>query len=200
MCSPDGAAALAPASETAGPPRPTFYAAGTVLPWRKMSQERFVARIRWQADADPTWEIETAHGGFETAEDAALFANGFLEAAADELRLDAGRLFLTLTDHSSIELSSEAVQIWRLRDDGTDCQVADDRDFERVLISIDRLSAMGFDGGFTQIKYGVANSAGAQVNVVLRLNEMGNLSVTVETALPGRADDASFAFGIIPRA
>ena len=69
-----------------------------------------------------------------------------------------------------------------------------------MLISIDRLSAMGFDGGFTQIEYGVANSIGAQVNVVLRLNETGNLSVTVEAAVPGPADDASFTFGIIPRA
>jgi hypothetical protein len=165
-----------------------------------MSQERFVARIRWQADADPTWEIETAHGGFETAEDAALFANGFLEAGADELRLESGGLVLTLTDRSSSELPADAVQIWRLRDDGTDCQVADDQDFERVRISIERLSAMGFDGGFTQLKYGVTDSAGAQVNVVLGLNETGNLSVTVESAPAGPGEDASFAFGIIPRA
>jgi hypothetical protein len=27
-----------------------------------MSHERFTARIRWQADADPTWEVETSHG------------------------------------------------------------------------------------------------------------------------------------------
>lgn len=165
-----------------------------------MSEERFVARIRWQADADPTWEIETAHGGFETAEDAALFANGFLEAGADELRLDSGRLLLTLTDHTSIELPAETVQIWRLHDDGADCQVADDQDFERAPISIERLSAMGFDGGFTQIKYGVTDAAGVQVDVVLGLNETGNLSVTVGTALSGPREDASFAFGIIPRA
>lgn len=165
-----------------------------------MSEERFVARIRWQADADPTWEIETTHGGFETAEDAALFANGFLEAGADELRLESGRLLLTLADRSSSELSAEALQIWRLRDDGADCQIADDDDFERVPISVERLSAMGFDGGFTQIKYGVTDAAGVQVDVVLGLNETGNLSVTVEATPPGPGEDASFAFGIIPRA
>lgn len=165
-----------------------------------MSEERFVARIRWQADADPIWEVETSHGGFETAEDAALFANGFLEAGADELRLESGRLLLTLTDRSLSELPPDAVQIWRLRDDGMDYQVADDQDFERVPISIERLSAMGFDGGFTQIKYGVTDAAGSQVNVVLRLNEIGSLSVTVEGTSPEQSEDASFAFGIIPRA
>ena len=131
-----------------------------------MAKERFTARIRWQADVDPTWELETAHPGFETAEDAALFANGFLEAGADTLRLESGRLYLTLTDHSSAELPVDAVQIWRLPDDGAECQVADDRDFERVPLSIERLSAMGFDGGFTQIKYGVTDTMGAQVNVL----------------------------------
>jgi len=133
-----------------------------------MAKERFTARIRWQADVDPTWELETAHPGFETAEDAALFANGFLEAGADTLRLESGRLYLTLTDHSSAELPVDAVQIWRLPDDGAECQVADDRDFERVPLPIERLSAMGFDGGFTQIKYGVTDTMGAQVNVGAR--------------------------------
>jgi len=165
-----------------------------------MSQQYFTARIRWQADADPTWEIETAHEGFETAEDAALFANGFLDSGADELRLDAGRLLLTLTDHSTIELPSTAIQIWRLPDDGSDLQVADDMDFEKMSLSIERLSAMGFDGGFTQIKYGVTDAAGIQVNVVLRLNETGNLSVTVEAPPEDLPDPASFAFGIITRA
>jgi hypothetical protein len=134
------------------------------------------------------------------AEDAALFANGFLEAGADTLRLESGRLYLTLTDHSSAELPVDAVQIWRLPDDGAECQVADDRDFERVPLSIERLSAMGFDGGFTQIKYGVTDTMGAQVNVVLGLNETGNLSVTVEAAPSDLVEGASFAFGIIPRA
>ena len=165
-----------------------------------MSQERFAALIRWQADADPSWEIETAHSGFGSPEDAALFANGFLDAGADELRLEGGRLYLTLSDHTCTEVPPDSVQVWRLRDDGTECQVADDLDFERASISIDRLSAMGFDGGFTQLKYGVTDAAGAQVNVVLRLNETGNLTVTVQATPRAAPEDASFAFGIIPRA
>jgi hypothetical protein len=165
-----------------------------------MSEQRFTARIRWQADVDPTWEMETSHPGFETAEDAALFANGFLEAGADELRLESGRLILTLTDGTSVEPPADAVQIWRLPDDGTDCQIADDADFERTTISIERLSAMGFDGGFTQIKYGVTDGTGAQVDVAVELNETGNLSVTVEAPAPDSVEHASLAFGIIPRA
>jgi hypothetical protein len=165
-----------------------------------MSQERFTARIRWQADVDPSWELETAHPGFETAEDAALFANGFLEAGADELRLESGRLILTFTDCSSVEFPSDSAQIWCLPDDGTDCQVADDADFERASISIEHLSAMGFDGGFTQIKYGVTDVTGAQVDVAVELNETGNLSVTVESPSRDSAEEASFAFAILPRA
>lgn len=166
----------------------------------RTSQQRFVARIRWQADADPSWEIETSHGGFDTAEDAALFANGFLEAGADELRLESGRLLMTLTDGSCVELPADTAQIWRLPDDGNDCQVADDGDFERASISIDGLSAMGFDGGFTQIKYGVTDPAGGQVNVAIALDETGNLSVTVEAPRGEPPEDASFSFGIIARA
>jgi hypothetical protein len=165
-----------------------------------MSQERFTARIRWQADADPTWEVETLHEGFETAEDAALFANGFLDAGADELRLESGHLFLTLTDHSTSELSDTAVEVWRLLDDGGEYQIADDADFERAPVTIERLSAMGFDGGLTQIKYGVTNAAGMQVDVAIALNETGNLSVTVQARQDGAAEDASFAFGVIARA
>jgi hypothetical protein len=165
-----------------------------------LSQDRFTARIRWQADADPTCEIETSHAGFETAEDAALFANGFLDAGADELRLESGHLFLTLTDRSTIELRQVTIDVWRLPDDGGDYQVADDNDFARTPITIERLSAMGFDGGFTQIKYGVTAAAGAQVDVSIALNETGNLTVTVETRPTEPTDGASFAFGVIARA
>jgi hypothetical protein len=38
------------------------------------------------------------------------------------------------------------------------------------------------------------------VNVVLGLNETGNLSVTVDAVPAESGEDASFAFGIIPRA
>jgi hypothetical protein len=165
-----------------------------------MPGQAFTAHIRWQADVDPGWEIETLHSGFDTAEDAALFANGFLEPGADELRLDCGHLSLTLTDHSSIDLVEEAIRIWRLPDSGEDFQVADDSDFQQISMTLAQLSALGFDGGFVQIKYGVTDTAGAQVQVALTLNETGNLSVTVEEASPEPMEEASFAFGIIPRA
>lgn len=165
-----------------------------------MPPHTFTAHIRWQADVDPTWEIETLHGGFETAEDAALFANGFLEAGADELRLRSGHLSLALTDQSSVELGEGVVQIWRLPESDDELQVADDVDFQRVSMTLPQLSALGFDGGFVQIKYGVTDSDGAQVQVAVTLNETGNLSVTVDEPGDGSMDDASFAFGIVPRA
>ena len=165
-----------------------------------MPPQTFTAHIRWQADVDPSWEIETQHVGFETAEDAALFANGFLEAGADELRLRSGHLSLALTDRSSVELGEGVVQIWRLPESDDELQVADDVDFQRVSMTLPQLSALGFDGGFVQIKYGVTGSGGAQVQVAVTLNETGNLSVTVDEPGDGSMDDASFAFGIIPRA
>jgi hypothetical protein len=166
-----------------------------------MPQPPFTARIRWQADADPSWEIETLHPGFETAEDAALFANGFLEAGAEELRLEGSRLLLSLADRTVQELSADSIQVWRLPESAEDVRVADDADFQRVILSPEQLSALGFDGGFMQVKYGVSDAAGAQVVVVIETNEIGNLSVTVEEL---RGDEAiaagaSFALGIIAR-
>jgi hypothetical protein len=163
-----------------------------------------MARLRWQADADACWELETTHGGFATPEDAALFANGFAEAGADELRLDSGRLVLTLTDGSSVELPPDAVEIWRIPDDGHEHQVADDADFARVSLSLAELSTGGLDGGFIQIKYGVTTSAGEQIDVAISLDETGLLSLTVEERSAHDVDqedsDASFTLGIIPRA
>jgi hypothetical protein len=166
-----------------------------------MPQPPFTARIRWQADADPSWEIETLHPGFETAEDAALFANGFLEAGAEELRLEGSRLLLSLADRTVQELSTDSIQVWRLPESAEDIRVADDADFQRVNVSLDQLSALGFDGGFMQIKYGVSDASGSQVVVVIETNEIGNLSVTVEEPRDdGTAGaDASFALGIVAR-
>lgn len=165
-----------------------------------MSRQVFTAHIRWQADVDPGWEIETSHPGFQSAEDAALFANGFLEAGADELRLASGRLSLSLTDRSSIDLPEDAVQVWRLPQSAEDIQIADDADFHLVSMNLSQLSALGFDGGFVQIKYGVTDAAGTQVQVGLSVNETGNLSVTVDETRDEMPEAASFVFGIIPRA
>jgi hypothetical protein len=37
-----------------------------------MSSDSFTPRIRWQADADPAWELETSHDGFVNPEEAAF--------------------------------------------------------------------------------------------------------------------------------
>jgi hypothetical protein len=168
-----------------------------------MSSDSFTARIRWQADADPAWELETSHGGFANPEQAALFANGFTNRAADELRLDDGRVCMTLTDGSTFELAAEIVQVWRLPEDCAEGEehypVADDWDFHRVAISFDELSALGLDGGFAQIKYGVVDPNGTGVDVAIALDATGLLTVTVNEKADETLQDASFALGIIPR-
>lgn len=166
-----------------------------------MPSRSFIARLRWQADADACWELETTHGGFATPEDAALLANGFAEAGADELRLESGRLILTLTDGSRVELRPDAVQIWRLPDDGQEHQVADDAELTRLGLSLAELSDNGLDGGFTQIKYGVTSSVGEPIDVAITLDETGLLSLTVEERAADDSDrEASFTLGIIPKA
>jgi len=112
-----------------------------------MSSDSFTARIRWQADADPAWELETSHDGFVNPEEAAFFANGLTNPAAVELRLDDGRVWLTLIDGSTFELAADVVQVWRLPEDGVEGEdhypVADDSDFRRVTMTFDELSAIG---------------------------------------------------------
>jgi hypothetical protein len=163
--------------------------------------DRFTARLRWQADADPCWELETAHSGFTTPEDAALFANGFAAAGADDLRLLAGRLVMTLTDGTMLDLHPDAVQIWHLPDDGQEHQVADDGDFRRSLLTLAELSEAGLDGGFNQIKYGVTTLTGEPVDVAINLDDTGVLSLTVEErAADEVTQEASFILGIIPKA
>ena len=61
----------------------------------------FAARIRWQAVSDPALELETHHPGFDSAEDAALFANGIDARSAAGLALEGGVLRLRLTDGAS---------------------------------------------------------------------------------------------------
>ena len=166
-----------------------------------MSSDFFTARIRWQADTDPAWELETSHGGFVNPEQAALFANGFADTAADELRLVSGRLLMTLTDGTTLDLEPGAVQVWRLPENGEEPRVADDADFQRVSMTFDQLSSLGLDGGFVQIKYGVLDPTGNGIDVAIALDETGLLTVTVEeTGVDEMAEDASFTLGIIPRA
>ena len=169
-----------------------------------MSSDSFTARIRWQADADPAWELETSHDGFADPEEAAFFANGLTNRAAVELRLEEGRVWLTLIDGSTFELAADVVQVWRLPEDGMEGEehypVADDSDFYRVAMTFDELSAIGLDGGFAQIKYGVVDPNGAEVDVAISLDETGLLTVTVnEKTADELAQDASFVLGIIAR-
>jgi hypothetical protein len=165
-----------------------------------MTPRPFSARIRWQSDADPCYELETHHPGFATADDAALFANGFSAAGADELRLSDGALVLTLTDGSQVELPLEVVQVWRLQDDGQEIQVADDIDFQLAAVTFEELSSQGLDGGFVQVKYGVLDPDNEPLDVAVYLDETGLLGVTVHARGQDEGGEASFALGVITRA
>jgi hypothetical protein len=164
-----------------------------------MSTTQFTARIRWQCDANPCFELETRHTGFATAEEAALFANGFSEAAAAELQLARGQVLFTRVDGSESELERDAITVWHLPDDGQDFQVADDEDFEVVPLSFAAMSAMGLDGGFLQIKYGVLGRSQEVVDVAVEINETGLPEVTVHESDEDVGEAASFSFSIIAR-
>lgn len=164
-----------------------------------MTTGEFTARIRWQSEMNPCFELETRHRGFSTAEDAALFANGFSDAGALDLRLARGRLTLVLTDGAESELEPESVQVWELPDDGQEYQVADDSAFELVPRTPAELSARGLDGGFVQLKYGVLAPDHSIVDVAVDVDETGLPEVTVHEPAGDDTEVASFSLGIIVR-
>ncbi len=164
-----------------------------------MSTAQFSARIRWQSEIDPCFELETRHGGFPGAEEAALFANGFSEAAALDLRLTTGRLVLSLTNGSEIELQQDSVQVWELPDSGEEYQVADDSQFQLVPLTLNQVSGRGLDGGFVALKYGVLGPDQAIADVTVEVDETGLPEVKVHEASDDQSEAASFALGIIVR-
>lgn len=164
-----------------------------------MSDGTFSARIRWQSEIDPCIELETRHPGFSTAEEAALYANGFSEDAALELRLDGGCLTLSLADGTLVELDSDSVSVWELPDDGQEIQVADDSDFRLVRQTAADFTARGLDGSFVQLRYGVLCADQAVVDVAVDVDETGLPEVTVHEGGNDPDEPASFSLGIIVR-
>lgn len=162
----------------------------------------FAARIRWQAEADPAWELETHHPGFSSAEDAALFANGYGDAGVADLRLDGGNLLLTLTDGSTAALAADGASVWHFAGAIDENTVARDVDFERVDLTFSALSSRGIDGGFVPLVYAVLGPNAEPLDVSINVDELGMLRVTVERNPAGAPPppDASLLFGVIPRA
>ena len=133
----------------------------------------FSVRVRWRMLDDPRWEVETEHAGFGSPEEAALFANGFGEAAAGGLEIVDGRCRLLLTDGGTRDAALQSA--WRLRREPPDSWgVVADEDFDRR--KVEDLDVT--DGEFQALRYCVLGDGGA-VDVKVSLDEEGHARVTV---------------------
>lgn len=161
----------------------------------------FSVRVRWQAEADCAWEVETHHGGFASAEEAALFANGLADVAIVDLRLERGKLRLGFTDGSWTMMHPEAVTIWTLAKEAAAKRTAADTDFSKTDIPISTLSRHGLDGAFLPLAYGVLGPDRQPVDVRILLDEdLGTVDVRVSDDPPNDNDQGLLLFGLIPRA
>lgn len=167
---------------------------------RQAEQKSFSVRVRWQAEADCAWELETHHGGFQSAEEAGLFANGFADVGIAELRLELGRLRLGLSDGSWTPMHPEAVTIWAIPAGRTDGRIATDADFRKMDVAITGLSEQGLDGGFIPLAYGVLGPDRQPVDVRILLDDdLGTVDVRVfDDWAP--VEEGLLLFGVIPRA
>jgi hypothetical protein len=122
---------------------------------------RFAARIRWRRIADPDWEIDTRHPGFESWREAACFANGLTEEGACGLFLYDGVLVLQLVNGRDVIVEESEIVIWQ-REAAPDAGLPKDSEFMRVALDLGRLSAMGLDGAFSPMRFGVDDVRGSQ--------------------------------------
>lgn len=164
--------------------------------------ESFSVRMRWQAEADCTWELETQHPGFPSAEEAALFANGLADVGVADLRLERGELRMVLADGSSMAIDPDAVTVWTLAKEAAGKRAATDADFSRVEVPLATLSRHGLDGAFVPLAYSVIGPDAEPIDVRILLDEdLGTMDVTValdDDTVP--SDQRLLLFGLIPRA
>jgi len=146
----------------------------------------FTAVIRWRGP-DPEVEIETQHPGFETPEEAALFANGIPTASPQSLRLLSDtRIALVLGDGRCVQFILDTVTAWVLRPkpSSADAIVASDNDCcPRPLETLRQLPST--HGDYELAQYGVLEPDGDAVNVTVELAEGARLRVTVDERRQG---------------
>jgi len=142
---------------------------------------RFTALVRWRGP-DPSIEIETRHSGFDTPEDAALFANAFSPDAPLSLRLAArSSLQLLKADGHYVEWPTEGVTVWVLPPVAAavdDLVVASDEDFEPYRFADLSIPTSAL-GDYEQGQYAVLDGNGSPVDVVVDWDETDHLRVTV---------------------
>jgi hypothetical protein len=121
---------------------------------------RYVARIRWRRVAGPGWEIDTRHPGFESWRLAACFANGLTEDGAAALSLHEGDLILHLVNGRDARIESGDAVIWE-RAEQANPELPEELSFIRAAVGPRELSAMGLDGPFTAMRFGVDEIGGS---------------------------------------
>lgn len=128
---------------------------------RKPKLPRYAARIRWKRDADPDWEIDTRHLGFESWRQAACFANGLSEDGASMLILDRGVLVVELVNGRDVIVESDDIVVWE-RMDRVDPVLPKDLTFVRASVRPRGLSGLGLDGPFRPVRFGVDDIEGSE--------------------------------------
>ena len=167
-----------------------------------MKHPTFAALIRWRSRVDPTWEIDTTHRGFLTAEQAALFANGVGQGALEALCLRNAQLTGQLANGLSVRIKAHEVLVWHMPSDPED--LPEDSFFERVKRSFGDLSREGLDGEFHATKFRILKESAGAEDVKVRLDvdlKRNVLRVTVEgTELRTERDENDTLFGRVPTA
>lgn len=158
---------------------------------------RFSARIRWRRVADPDWEIDTRHLGFESWREAACFANGLTEEGATALFLYDGVLVLQLVNGQDVIVEDSEIVVWQ-RENPTDGGLPKDLEFIRAALVPEQLSAMGLDGAFSPMRFGVDDLCGSQRIDVRVEADVRRRTVLVTLAVAGEGVDASSKAPISP--
>jgi hypothetical protein len=147
---------------------------------------RYVARIRWRHVADPFWEIDTRHHGFESWRVAACFANGLTEDGAAALSLHDGDLVLHLVNGRDARLEGGDAVIWERAEAP---ELPEDLRFVRAAVGPRELSAMGLDGPFSPMRFGVDEVGIGPLDVRVEADTRRR-AVLVTLARPREADGA----------
>jgi hypothetical protein len=115
----------------------------------------FTALVRWRSLEDSAFEIDTRHTGFESAEEAAMAANGLGCDGFAKLMLERGELFTVSVNGQRVLVEHEVV-VWTMPTAPLD--LPDDLQFERVDESPGLLSAKGLDGAFEGRRFRVLDA------------------------------------------
>lgn len=149
-----------------------------------------MARIRWRCVADPEWEIDTHHHGFESWRRAACFANGLTEDGASALSLHDGALILHLVNGQGARIENGEALIWQ-RLEGSRPALPQELSFIRATIGPRELSAMGLDGPFSAAQFGV-DEVGGSARLDVRIEaDTARRAVLVTLSNPSGGDVAS---------